>query len=192
MRSKNCGILWFLWRTMECLLGCLRVKDNKDDDYVDNQRRRSSPRVFLDSARSISRTEGVPVQKNQLSSLLLLDEEREPLVVKDRENPTCGAGWSGSEVVDRKLKDEAKFLKACGTIPETPVEIRNLSRKFKDSSPPDASTVPSEVYSGLPSPSTCVLLNGDTELDISPDLTEEHEEGRPEFEEESSPERYEL
>ncbi|KAL9259648.1 JASON-like protein, partial [Drosera capensis] len=91
--------------------------------------------------------------------------------------------------VDRIIPLQAKFLKACGTIPETPVEIRNLSRKFKDSSPPDASTVPSEVYSGLPSPSTCVLLNGDTELDISPDLTEEHEEGRPEFEEESSPER---
>ncbi|KAL9253346.1 JASON-like protein [Drosera capensis] len=181
MRSKNCGILWFLWRTVECLLGCLHVRDNKDDDDVDNQRR------SMDSARSISRTEGVPVQKNQLSSLLLSDEERVPLVVKDRENPTCGAGWSRSEVVDRELKDEAKFLKACGTIPETPAEIRNLSRKFKDSSPPDARAVPSEVYPRLPSISTCVLLNGDTELDKSSDLTEVHEEGRPEFEEESSP-----
>ncbi|GAB2223446.1 hypothetical protein Droror1_Dr00017587 [Drosera rotundifolia] len=188
MRSKNCGILWFLWRTMECLLCCLHVRANKDDDDVDNQRRRSSPRVFLDSARSISRTVGVPVQKNQLSSLLLSDEEREPLVVKDWENPTCGAGWSGSLVFDWELKDEAKFLKACATIPATLAEIRNLSRKFKDSSPPDASAVPSDVYLGLPSTSTCVLLNGDTELDISPDLTEEHEEGRPEFEKESSPE----
>ncbi|KAG8364514.1 hypothetical protein BUALT_Bualt18G0005100 [Buddleja alternifolia] len=32
------------------------------------------------------------------------------------------------------LKDEAKFLKACGTLPQTPFEIRKASRKWADTS----------------------------------------------------------
>ncbi|XP_057796791.1 protein JASON-like [Salvia miltiorrhiza] len=38
-----------------------------------------------------------------------------------------------SEAIDiKELKDEAKFLKACGTLLETPVEIHKVSRKRLD------------------------------------------------------------
>ncbi|XVF81697.1 hypothetical protein PTKIN_Ptkin15bG0176200 [Pterospermum kingtungense] len=56
----------------------------------------------------------------------------------------------GSPQIDKGLKDEAKFLKACGTIPETPVEIRKASQKFKQS-PPNQET--SKLHSWLPNTS---------------------------------------
>lgn len=42
---------------------------------------------------------------------------------------------------------QAKFLKACGTIPETPLEIRKLSEKCRDLSVHDGELEPLEFHS---------------------------------------------
>ncbi|KAL7102502.1 hypothetical protein ACP275_08G124000 [Erythranthe tilingii] len=65
--------------------------------------------------------------KHTLSSLFLPD---------DNSHGNGGQGWNSlpEEVHARELKDEAKFLKACGTLLETPVEIRNALRECVDTS----------------------------------------------------------
>lgn len=53
---------------------------------------------------------------------------------------------------------QAKFLKACGTLPETPAEIRNFSMKCKDLSAPMEEVEPLKVNS-WPSDTTYQKLN---------------------------------
>lgn len=48
---------------------------------------------------------------------------------------------------------KAKFLKACGTIPETPAEIRKASQKFKQSPPDCGNSEISKLHSWLPNTS---------------------------------------
>ncbi|KAL2252242.1 UNVERIFIED_CONTAM: Protein JASON [Sesamum indicum] len=88
---------------MGCFFGCFRIRDSH--------------------SHLIPTSEvGVSHNKNALSSLFLSDD---------------GSLRKGGEGLNplhedhvRELKDEAKFLKACGTLLETPVEIRKASRKF--------------------------------------------------------------
>lgn len=44
---------------------------------------------------------------------------------------------------------QAKFLKACGTLPGTPAEIRKFSKLLKDS-PPNGDSESSDFHSWLP------------------------------------------
>ena len=48
---------------------------------------------------------------------------------------------------------QAKFLKACGTLPETPIEIRKGCEKFKVSPALDKDSEPSKSHSWLPNTS---------------------------------------
>lgn len=58
---------------------------------------------------------------------------------------------------------QAKFLKACGTLPETPVEIRKASKILKDS-PPNGDAESSKFHSWLPDTSIQKL-----NLEMQPD-----------------------
>ncbi|WOH03581.1 hypothetical protein DCAR_0622980 [Daucus carota subsp. sativus] len=61
------------------------------------------------------------------------------------------------------LRDEAKFLQACGTLPETPTEIRKASYILNDSSPTEDSES-SKFHSWLPNTSIQKL-----NLEMEPD-----------------------
>ncbi|KAJ6399227.1 hypothetical protein OIU77_019889 [Salix suchowensis] len=102
---------------MGCFFTCLRPKDDRSN--------RSRPHVnSSDSLRSKPALEA-GVSKNRLSSLFL-SEEKEESLRGNIENPCLG-----SPQISKGLRDEAKFLKACGTLPETPIEIRKGCEKFK-------------------------------------------------------------
>lgn len=107
------GVIGFLRRvvavTMGCFFGCFGMKDS-------HSRLKSTP----EKERLVSR------DRNALSSLFLPDDSENDLFRRTEE------GWGPvSEEIDiRELKDEAKFLKACGTLLETPVEIRKVSSKW--------------------------------------------------------------
>ncbi|KAL5795469.1 hypothetical protein ACOSQ2_000289 [Xanthoceras sorbifolium] len=115
---------------MGCFIGCFRVRDD---------------RSRLSHATTPKFTEPV-TSNNRLSSLFLV-EEREESSCSHKENHSLG-----SPQIYRGLKDEAKFLKACGTLPETPAEIRKASQKFKGS-PHYDETEPSKFHSWLPNTS---------------------------------------
>ncbi|CAO2814189.1 unnamed protein product [Amaranthus hypochondriacus] len=92
---------------MACFFDCFGVR---------NHHRYSPP---SSDATNVFVIEGEQRQKMRLSSLFSAEEEQES-VVKQREKETLVRRTGGSE----ELVEEAKFLKACGTLPETPAEIR--------------------------------------------------------------------
>nr|XP_043608175.1 protein JASON [Erigeron canadensis] len=100
---------------MGCFFGCFRVQD-------DNRR----PSVHLLS-QPISSNPKVPIEtvsRNRLSSLLLSEaEDRDQVPQKDTKSGVLGS--AAHDIDFSELKAEAKFLKACGTLPQTPAEIRN-------------------------------------------------------------------
>ncbi|KAE8703891.1 Glutathione S-transferase PHI 9 [Hibiscus syriacus] len=79
------------------------------------------------------------VSRDRLSSLFV-DGEKRKSSSNDLDSPQ----------IDKRLIDEAKFLKACGTIPETPVEIRKACQKFKQSPPCGVESETSKFRSWLP------------------------------------------
>ncbi|XP_042041641.1 protein JASON-like isoform X1 [Salvia splendens] len=110
--GERVGVLGFLRlvvaATMGCFFGCLRVKEP-------HSRHKTTP----EKERLVHR------DRNALSSLFLTDGLQES--EDDLNRKTI------SEEIDiKELKDEAKFLKACGTLLETPVENRKVSRKWVD------------------------------------------------------------
>ncbi|CAA3031914.1 Hypothetical predicted protein [Olea europaea subsp. europaea] len=114
---------------MGCFFGCLRIKD-------------SQPHL-------VSRPTSEPVvttrNRNALSSLFLSDDDSRQEAEKIRKLDN-----SELEELDfRELKEEAKFLKACGTLPETPAEIRKASEKWNDASAKDADATPMKFNSWL-------------------------------------------
>ncbi|KAL0327927.1 UNVERIFIED_CONTAM: protein JASON [Sesamum calycinum] len=92
---------------MGCFFGCFRIRDSHSH--------------LIPTAQEAT----VSHNKNVLSSLFLSDDI-------DGSLQKGGGGLNSlhEELDVRELKDEAKFLKACGTLLETPVEIRKASRKF--------------------------------------------------------------
>ncbi|KAI3457682.1 hypothetical protein Pfo_014345 [Paulownia fortunei] len=112
---------------MGCFFGCFRIKD-------------SNSNLFTPPEPVVSRS------KNALSSLFLCDDES---LRKGEEvqNPLP------RELDARELKDEAKFLKACGTLPETPAEIRKASEKLEDISAQNGAKKSSKFNSWLPNAS---------------------------------------
>ncbi|XVE78532.1 hypothetical protein DITRI_Ditri13aG0152700 [Diplodiscus trichospermus] len=114
-------------RAMGCFFGCFRVRDD-----------RSRPHLVASPSKSTE----CAVSRNRLSSLFLEEEKGG--------NPSNDLG---SPQIDKALKDEAKFLKACGTIPETPAEIRKASRKVKQSPPSGGYSETSKFHSWLPNTS---------------------------------------
>ncbi|KAL0546860.1 hypothetical protein IC582_016778 [Cucumis melo] len=118
-------------RAMGCFFDCFKVRDD-----------RHRPRSHLVSEPPCSKYRAPVVARNQLSSLFL-SEENEESPKKD-----SGSKSFGSPRYTKELMDEAKFLKACGAIVETPAEIRKTSRKLSNAS--------LESGSAERSPSSCI------------------------------------
>ncbi|GAB4842879.1 hypothetical protein Ancab_012858 [Ancistrocladus abbreviatus] len=158
MPLSHCDVLAILWRSIQamgCFFGCFRIRDNHH---------RSRPQIVSNSVQP--NTKEAVVSRNRLSSLFLSEEEEgKDFAVKDRENLTRRFGWS--EVDDKELKDEARFLKACGALPETPAEIRKASKKLTDSPHDGSNSEPSEFHSWLPNTSISKLLK-DKQLNEPP------------------------
>lgn len=132
MPVTYCDVFAFLWRSitaMGCFFDCFRIPH-------DHSRRRGAHFV-PDSSPSAS-TEEKP-QKIRLSSLFTA-EEGEECVAKEQENLVRRVGWSE---VDEELVEEAKFLKACGTLPQTPAEIRKAVSVAEGSEKSDLGKAPS-------------------------------------------------
>ncbi|KAI3728576.1 hypothetical protein L6452_17214 [Arctium lappa] len=119
---------------MGCFFGCFRFKDD----------RRPPINLFSQPTDSTPKDPVASVGRNRLSSLLRSEAE-------DRGISPCEdwkGGVLGSAVLDinsNELKAEAKFLKACGTLPRTPAEIR----KLKDSEPHNGDAESSTFHSWL-------------------------------------------
>ncbi|CAN4094253.1 unnamed protein product [Withania somnifera] len=142
---------------MACFFGCFKIKDNV----------------------TLSSTPGSNLESNSVSQFST--PAKEPLVSRNRsplsslfieENDETNA--SGSKELENRsldtpmpqldtneLRNQAKFLKACGTLPETPVEIRNFSMKCKDQSAPMEEVEPLK-FNSWPSDSAYQKLNSNS------------------------------
>ncbi|KAK4578012.1 hypothetical protein RGQ29_028230 [Quercus rubra] len=123
-------------RAMGCFFACFRVKDDHHHRH----------RPHLVSSDPTKPTETV-LSQNRLASLFL-SEEKQDSPHADRE-----AHGFGSPESHKALKDEARFLKACGTLAETPTEIRKASAKSKFSPSYDGDSEPPKFHSWLPNTS---------------------------------------
>ncbi|OVA12386.1 hypothetical protein BVC80_1795g29 [Macleaya cordata] len=97
---------------MGCFFGCFRVKDE------------NRPQAHLISDAVSSKRQDPLVSRNRLATLLL-SEEKEESLCKDKAHLSVESPCQDS--TDKELLDEAKFLKSCGTLVETPAEIRKTS-----------------------------------------------------------------
>ncbi|XP_059663354.1 protein JASON [Cornus florida] len=137
---------------MGCFFGCFRIKD---------EHRPHTP--LVSEAVPLKANEHV-LSRNRLSRLLLSEvEEKDGSPHKDNKNHVFSSPQPGA-ADGRELKDEAKFLKACGTLLETPAEIRKASEKIEHSSFHDGDFEPSQFHSWLPNKSIKKLI-----LDKQPD-----------------------
>ncbi|KAF9589847.1 hypothetical protein IFM89_028782 [Coptis chinensis] len=107
-------ILTSLKGLMGCFLGCFRVKDDK------------KPQFHRISDVNYSK-DGDWMSGDNMATLFL-----------SQETDSCSSDHRSTEFpfrdIDGKaLKDEAKFLKACGTLLETPAEIQKTSEKVEGS-----------------------------------------------------------
>ncbi|XP_043698586.1 protein JASON isoform X2 [Telopea speciosissima] len=134
------GFVLGLLRRMGCFFGCFRVK-------YDNQ-----PHAHVVSDAVASKKRDALLSGNKLGSLFL-SEERESSPCKGTGCHTLGSALLERDGEVRELRDEAKFLKACGTLLETPAEIRKALEKVKDSPTSDGDSQPSRLHSWLSSSS---------------------------------------
>ncbi|XP_057956361.1 protein JASON isoform X2 [Malania oleifera] len=156
--SLGCD-LGFLYRiaiAMGCLFGCFRIKDDH------------RPRPHLVSEPVHPKAREAVITSNRLSTLFLSGvpfsfglleyqfssffKENQDSPCKDKENSSLGSPLARTD--DKGLKDEAKFLKACGTLLETPAEIRKAYKNSEGSPTPDRDSDPSKFPSWLPD--TCM------------------------------------
>lgn len=105
---------------MGCFFNCFGV--NKD----------SSPSSGTNLEESSAVKVGAVTRNRSPLSSLLLAEENDGTPSKLKEEQELGTLKPELGLNLKELKDEAKFLKACGALPETPAEIRQASEKWKD------------------------------------------------------------
>ncbi|KAL8160136.1 hypothetical protein V2J09_001673 [Rumex salicifolius] len=117
-RTSHCSLIVILLKSMACFFRCFGVR------YSDRRNLVSS------SDAPVSTPVEPVVLRNQNLSSLFLSEGSENVVAKERDSHVRPA--VETEFDDLELKDEAKFLKACGTLQQTPDEIRKLPKKLKD------------------------------------------------------------
>ncbi|KAF5754286.1 putative protein JASON [Helianthus annuus] len=122
---------------MGCFFGCFRVRDD----------RRPPIHLLSQPVTSNAKDPVVNSARNPLSTLLFLDAED-----RDRSSPKYGrnggTGSGDSDINLHELKAEAKFLKNCGTLPQTPAEIRN-NKKLTNSKPQNGDTESTTFHSWL-------------------------------------------
>ncbi|KAB5568409.1 hypothetical protein DKX38_002202 [Salix brachista] len=137
-------------RAMGCFLTCFRNKDDRSNrsrpHAISSDSLRSKPTLLL-LFYFVREKQEAGVSKNRLSSLFLF-EGKEESPRGDIENPCLG-----SPQINKGLRDEAKFLKACGTLPETPIEIRKACEKFRGPPELDKYSETSKFHSWLPNTS---------------------------------------
>ncbi|KAJ8527880.1 hypothetical protein K7X08_015331 [Anisodus acutangulus] len=133
---------------MACLFGCFKIKD-----------------VTLPQSNRVSQytpTKEHLVSRNRspLSSLITEEnDETNTLGCKEMENKSVDTPMT--QLDKNELRNQAKFLKACGTLPETPAEIRNFSMKCKDLSAPMEEVEPLK-FNSWPSDSIYQKLNSNS------------------------------
>ncbi|XP_058216272.1 protein JASON-like isoform X1 [Rhododendron vialii] len=149
--------LGFLRRMMGCFFGCFRIRDDT------TRRRPQSHRLVSQPPAAVPPKSGERLPCRTPLSDLLLDKEKDGF--PEVENPQLATPQQGTD--ERLLKDEARFLKACGTLPETPAEIRKAPEKFTDTSTYDADLQPSKFHSWLPN-TPIEKLNLETQPDLPP------------------------
>ncbi|CAN1229286.1 Protein JASON [Linum perenne] len=138
------GFLYLcVFTAMSCFFDCFRGRDGR-------QGSRRHPQLV-----SPARTPAVRSSSVSLSSVLFasfnLETEKSPATSKGN------LSWA-SPKTQKELRDEARFLKACGTLPETPAEFRQASQKLKSSPPADDGSENSNHHSWLPNSSAKKLL----------------------------------
>lgn len=119
---------------MGCVIACFRIRDK------DNRR--------INTSQSIS--------ASTRSTVVLIshDQNRSPSFLSEEERDDSARNDDVGYQDDLQgLKDEAKFLKACGTLPGTPAEIRKVSGKLKSSPSSHKDSDPSRFHSWLPNTS---------------------------------------
>ncbi|KAD1001278.1 hypothetical protein E3N88_43434 [Mikania micrantha] len=118
---------------MGCFFGCFRVRDDS--------------RTPINLLTATPKDPAVPAARNALSTLLLFEaEDRYQSSVTDRKHSVLGS--AAPDVTLDELKVEAKFLKDCGTLPQTPTEIRNIE-KLKNSNTQNGDKESSTYHSWL-------------------------------------------
>ncbi|KAI3734242.1 hypothetical protein L6452_13707 [Arctium lappa] len=116
----HCEFLEFICKGMGYFFGCFRVRDDL------------RPQINLVS-QPITAIHKEPVDSLASHGVwsVLVPEAEDSYPSQCKEGKY---GVVGSLLPDNELRAEAKFLKACGTLPQTPAEIRNTD-KLKDSRP---------------------------------------------------------
>ncbi|XP_030466722.1 protein JASON-like [Syzygium oleosum] len=138
---------------MGCFFVCLRARDGGGGGGRRHLPQTARPRKAAEALAS----------RNRLSSLFLA-EDREDVRSEDLEDRSFG-----TPQISKDVKDEAKFLKACGTLPETPAEIRKATDTFMFSPPNREDSESSKFHSWLPHTSVRKLqLTKPTELSPTP------------------------
>ncbi|KAM7492142.1 hypothetical protein LguiA_035063 [Lonicera macranthoides] len=142
---------------MGCFFGCFRIRDDH----------RPSAHLVSEPVPPYNlREAAVSRNRSRLSTLLLSEvEETDDSLCKGTE--THDPGTPHADIDVRELKDEAKFLKACGTLTETPGEIRKTAEKWKDNTSHDMDSDSENFHSWLPNTSV-KKLNLDTQPDQPP------------------------
>lgn len=141
---------------MGCVFSCFRVKDSTHN--------RSSS-SFSTPPNNASET--VPSRRRKALSSLLQSEGNKVKSSKEKEDLEMGIPKPELEFDFGELKDEAKFLKACGTLPETPGELRKVAESKKDSTGQTGENEDGEFRSWFPNTSI-EKLNFKKQADQSP------------------------
>ncbi|XP_055801419.1 protein JASON-like [Solanum dulcamara] len=137
---------------MACLFGCFKIKDvtlpcTPGSNSESNRVSQSTP----------AKEHLVSRNRSPLSSLFTEEnDEIKTLGCKEVENQSSDTPMPLMDT--NELRNQAKFLKACGTLPETPAEIRNFSIKSKDLSAPMEEVEPLK-FNPWPSDTTYQKLN---------------------------------
>ncbi|XP_020587721.1 protein JASON-like isoform X2 [Phalaenopsis equestris] len=107
---------------MGCFLGCFRIKDD------------GSRKCHVLSKFYSWKRRDLVLDRNQYSSMVLSEERGSP--TGKAEQVFIQESFDGDDSVNEKLRQEAKFLKTCGAILETPIEIRQASVQQSAASDP--------------------------------------------------------
>ncbi|KAH7661069.1 hypothetical protein IHE45_15G037900 [Dioscorea alata] len=130
---------------MGCFFACFRMKD-------ENQR--SNQMV----SQSISTKNRDPlVSRHQLGSVFLSEEKENGSSCERVERSNLRDSFQKEDLIDNELKNEAKFLKSCGALLETPGEIRKASQRTVSHGPHEEKPS-SNFHSWLPGTSLNKLL----------------------------------
>ncbi|KAH7866942.1 hypothetical protein Vadar_026993 [Vaccinium darrowii] len=126
---------------MGCFFGCFRIRDDSRHHPQTHHHHLVSSELLVPSKSTEHFASRTPL------SDLLLDKEKDGFSYAEDENAQLASPQQGTD--ERQLKDEARFLKACGTLLETPVEIRKAPEKFTDAPTCDEDLQHSKFHSWL-------------------------------------------